>query len=312
MKNLNRIVFLLFALVSVALVAWAIAVGMAAPDSSKIAANAQLINLNDEGVSEPVASTAEGIEELGKVFATQLEEGILTEEGIAEEKLKLENTRTVLVPEYEAKVRAKAEVAAAADAVVAELGEAKKLSRAQKRQLEEATAVQADFKALNDTLNVYKENILVMEENISMSEKANAKAKADADGIVALSTAISANLMWFYFLMVFSICFIIINSIMNLFQNKGGLGKTVLSVCVVVVVIAVSYFLATTHGWADGATLKDAAGDDLGLGTDPATRTVFGPFEYMLADATIWVAYITFAGAALAAIFSAIRGIYKS
>ena len=312
MKNLNRIVFLLFALVSVALVAWAIAVGMAAPDSSKIAANAQLINLNDEGVSEPVASTAEGIEELGKVFATQLEEGILTEEGIAEEKLKLENTRTVLVPEYEAKVLAKAEVAAAADAVVAELGEAKKLSRAQKRQLEEATAVQADFKALNDTLNVYKENILVMEENISMSEKANAKAKADADGIVALSTAISANLMWFYFLMVFSICFIIINSIMNLFQNKGGLGKTVLSVCVVVVVIAVSYFLATTHGWADGATLKDAAGYDLGLGTDPATRTVFGPFEYMLADATIWVAYITFAGAALAAIFSAIRGIYKS
>lgn len=312
MKNLNRIVFLLFALVSVALVAWAIAVGMAAPDSSKIAANAQLINLNDEGVSEPVASTAEGIEELGKVFATQLEEGILTEEGIAEEKLKLENTRTVLVPEYEAKVRAKAEVAAAADAVVAALGEAKKLSRAQKRQLEEATAVQADFKALNDTLNVYKENILVMEENISMSEKANAKAKADADGIVALSTAISANLMWFYFLMVFSICFIIINSIMNLFQNKGGLGKTVLSVCAVVVVIAVSYFLATTHGWADGATLKDAAGYDLGLGTDPATRTVFGPFEYMLADATIWVAYITFAGAALAAIFSAIRGIYKS
>ena len=312
MKNLNRIVFLLFALVSVALVAWAIAVGFAAPDSSKIAGNTALINMNDEGVAEPVASTAEGIEELGKVFATQLEEGILTEEGIAEEKLKLENTRTVLVPEYEAKVRAKAEVAAAADAVVAELGEAKKLSRAQKRQLEEATAVQADFKALNDTLNVYKENILVMEENISMSEKANAKAKADADGIVALSTAISANLMWFYFLMVFSICFIIINSIMNLFQNKGGLGKTVLSVCVVVVVIAVSYFLATTHGWADGATLKDAAGYDLGLGTDPATRTVFGPFEYMLADATIWVAYITFAGAALAAIFSAIRGIYKS
>ena len=123
MKNLNRILFLLIAVVSAALVAWAIAVGVPAPDSSKIAANAQLINLNDEGVSEPVASTAEGIEELGKVFATQLEEGILTEEGIAEEKLKLENTRTVLVPEYEAKVRAKAEVAAAADAVVAELGE---------------------------------------------------------------------------------------------------------------------------------------------------------------------------------------------
>lgn len=312
MKNLNRIVFLLFALVSVALVAWAIAVGFAAPDSSKIAGNTALINMNDEGVAEPVASTAEGIEELGKVFATQLEEGILTEEGIAEEKIKLENTRTVLVPEYEAKVAAKAEVAKAADAVVAELAEVKNLSRAQKTQLEEAKAVQADFKALNDTLNVYKENISVMEENIADSEKANAAAKADAEGIIALSKAINANLLWFYFLLVFAVCVIIIAAVINLFQNAGGLGKTILAVCVVVVVVAVAYFVASTHGWSDGATLKDAAGYDLGLGTDPATRTVFGPFEYMMADASILVTYITFAGAALAAIYSAIRGIYKS
>lgn len=312
MKNLNRIVFLLFALVSVALVAWAIAVGFAAPDSSKIAGNTALINMNDEGVAEPVASTAEGIEELGKVFATQLEEGILTEEGIAEEKIKLENTRTVLVPEYEAKVAAKAEVAKAADAVVAELAEVKNLTRAQKTQLEEAKAVQADFKALNDTLNVYKENISVMEENIADSEKANVAAKADAEGIIALSKAINANLLWFYFLLVFAVCVIIIAAVMNLFQNAGGLGKTILAVCVVVVVVAVAYFVASTHGWSDGATLKDAAGYDLGLGTDPATRTVFGPFEYMMADASILVTYITFAGAALAAIYSAIRGIYKS
>ena len=312
MKNLNRIVFLLFALVSVALVAWAIAVGFAAPDSSKIAGNTALINMNDEGVAEPVASTAEGIEELGKVFATQLEEGILTEEGIAEEKIKLENTRTVLVPEYEAKVAAKAEVAKAADAVVAELAEVKNLSRAQKTQLEEAKAVQADFKALNDTLNVYKEIISVMEENIADSEKANAAAKADAEGIIALSKAINANLLWFYFLLVFAVCVIIIAAVINLFQNAGGLGKTILAVCVVVVVVAVAYFVASTHGWSDGATLKDAAGYDLGLGTDPATRTVFGPFEYMMADASILVTYITFAGAALAAIYSAIRGIYKS
>lgn len=312
MKNLNRIVFLLFALVSVALVAWAIAVGFAAPDSSKIAGNTALINMNDEGVAEPVASTAEGIEELGKVFATQLDEGILTEEGIAEEKIKLENTRTVLVPEYEAKVAAKAEVAKAADAVVAELAEVKNLSRAQKTQLEEAKAVQADFKALNDTLNVYKENISVMEENIADSEKANDAAKAEAEGIIALSKAINANLLWFYFLLVFAVCVIIIAAVINLFQNAGGLGKTILAVCVVVVVVAVAYFVASTHGWSDGATLKDAAGYDLGLGTDPATRTVFGPFEYMMADASILVTYITFAGAALAAIYSAIRGIYKS
>ena len=312
MKNLNRIVFLLFATVSVALVAWAIVVGMAAPDSSKIAGNAQLINLNDEGVAEPVRSTAHGIEELGKVFATQLEEGVLTEEGIADEKLKLENTRTVLVPEYEAKVGAKAEVAKAADAVVAELSEVKRLSAAQKKKLAEAQAVQADFKALNDTLNVYKENIAVMEENIAASEKANAQAQADAANIIALSTAISVNIMWFYFLLVFAFCIIIINTVMNLFQNKGCLGKTLAAICVVAAVIGVSYVLATTHGWADGATLKDAAGYDLGLGTDLATRKVFGPFEYMLADASILVTYITFAGAALAAILSAVRGVFKS
>ena len=312
MKNFNRIVFLLFATVSVALVAWAIVVGMAAPDSSKIAGNAQLINLNDEGVAEPVRSTAHGIEELGKVFATQLDEGVLTEDGIAEEKIKLENTRTVLVPEYEAKVGAKAEVAKAADAVVAELAEVKKLSAAQKKKLTEAQAVQADFKALNDTLNVYKENIAVMEENIAASEKANAQAQADAANIIALSTAISVNIMWFYFLLVFAFCIIIINTVMNLFQNKGGLGKTLVAICVVAAVIGVSYVLASTHGWADGATLKDAAGYDLGLGTDLATRKVFGPFEYMLADASILVTYITFAGAALAAILSAVRGVYKS
>ena len=151
-----------------------------------------------------------------------------------------------------------------------------------------------------------------MEENIADSEKANVAAKADAEGIIALSRAINANLLWFYFLLVFAVCVIIIAAVMNLFQNAGGLGKTILAVCVVVVVVAVAYFVASTHGWSDGATLKDAAGYDLGLGTDPATRTVFGPFEYMMADASILVTYITFAGAALAAIYSAIRGIYKS
>jgi hypothetical protein len=81
---------------------------------------------------------------------------------------------------------------------------------------------------------------------------------------------------------------------------------------VVAVVVGVAYFLARSNGWAEGHTLKDAAGYDLGIGTDPATRTVFGTFEYMMADTSILVTYITFAGAALAAILSAVRGIFKS
>ena len=83
-------------------------------------------------------------------------------------------------------------------------------------------------------------------------------------------------------------------------------------VLVVVGVIAIAYFIASGNGWAEGHTLKDAAGYDLGIGTDLATRKVFGPFEYMMADTSIIVTYITIAGAALAAVFSAIRGIYKS
>ena len=83
-------------------------------------------------------------------------------------------------------------------------------------------------------------------------------------------------------------------------------------VLVVVGVIAIAYFIASGNGWTEGHTLKDAAGYDLGIGTDLATRKVFGPFEYMMADTSIIVTYITIAGAALAAVFSAIRGIYKS
>ena len=124
--------------------------------------------------------------------------------------------------------------------------------------------------------------------------------------------AISINIMWFYFLMVFAICFIVMSAIWNMMLNAGGLKKTILALVVVVVVVAVSYFVASSNGWTEGATLKDAAGYDLGIGTDPATRTVFGTFEYMVADTSILVTYITFAGAALAALFSAIRGIYKS
>ena len=51
----------------------------------------------------------------------------------------------------------------------------KEFTTYQKKKLAEAQAVQADFKALNDTLNVYKENIAVMEENIAASEAAGSK-----------------------------------------------------------------------------------------------------------------------------------------
>ena len=321
MRNIHRYVFLAFALVSVAMVAWAIAAGWNAPDSAKIANSTPLVQQFDaEGNAVnteddqpvPVATASEGIRALGIIFANQLDEGVLTLDAIEAEQEKLNNTVNEVIPAYEQKVSEAREAALEAQTTVEALKAKKSLNSVEKRKLAEAEGVQANFKALNDTLNQHRENVSIMEENIAASIKANEAAQQNGDNMVALGNAIHWNLMWFYFLMVFAVAFIVISALFNLFLNAGGLKKTVLSLVVVAVVVGVAYFLARSNGWAEGHTLKDAAGYDLGIGTDPATRTVFGTFEYMMADTSILVTYITFAGAALAAILSAVRGIFKS
>ncbi len=321
MRNIHRYVFLAFALVSVAMVAWAIAAGWNAPDSAKIANSTPLVQQFDaEGNAVnteddqpvPVETASEGIRALGIIFANQLDEGILTLDAIEAEQEKLANTVNVLIPAYEQKVSDAREAALEAQATIETLKAKKSLNSVEKRKLAEAEGVQANFKALNDTLNQHRENVSIMEENIAASVKANEAAQLNGNNMVALGNAIHWNLVWFYFLMVFAVAFIVLSALFNLFLNAGGLKKTLLSLVVVAVVIGVAYFLARSNGWAEGNTLKDAAGYDLGIGTDPATRTVFGTFEYMMADTSILVTYITFAGAALAAILSAVRGIFKS
>ena len=321
MRNIHRYVFLAFALVSVAMVAWAIAAGWNAPDSAKIAnstplvqqfdADGNAVNTEDDQ-PVPVTSAEDGIRALGIIFANQLDEGVLTLDAIEAEQEKLALTVNELIPSYEQKVSDAREAALEAQSTVEALKAKKSLNSVEKRKLAEAEGVQANFKALNDTLNQHRENVSIMEENIASSIKANEAAQLNGDNMVALGKAIHWNLMWFYFLMVFAVAFIVISAFFNLFLNAGGLKKTVLSLVVVAVVVGVAYFLARSNGWAEGHTLKDAAGYDLGIGTDPATRTVFGTFEYMMADTSILVTYITFAGAALAAILSAVRGIFKS
>ena len=321
MRNIHRYVFLAFALVSVAMVAWAIAAGWNAPDSAKIAnstplvqqfdADGNAVNTEDDQ-PVPVTSAEDGIRALGIIFANQLEEGVLTLDAIEAEQEKLALTVNELIPSYEQKVSDAREAALEAQSTVEALKAKKSLNSVEKRKLAEAEGVQANFKALNDTLNQHRENVSIMEENIAASIKANEAAQLNGDNMVALGKAIHWNLMWFYFLMVFAVAFIVISAFFNLFLNAGSLKKTVLSLVVVAVVVGVAYFLARSNGWAEGHTLKDAAGYDLGIGTDPATRKVFGTFEYMMADTSILVTYITFAGAALAAILSAVRGIFKS
>ena len=81
------------------MVAWAIAAGWNAPDSAKIAnstplvqqfdADGNAVNTEDDQ-PVPVASTSEGIRALGIIFTNQLDEGVLTLNGIEEEKAKLQ------------------------------------------------------------------------------------------------------------------------------------------------------------------------------------------------------------------------------
>ena len=321
MRKIHSYVFLAFALVSIAMVAWAIAAGWNAPDSAKIANSTPLVQQYDadgfavnteDDQPVPVSTTEDGIRALGIIFTNQLGEGILTWDAIEAEQEKLAMTVNELVPAYEQKVSDAREAALEAQATVEALKAKKALNAAEKRKLAAAEGIQANFKALNDTLNQHRENVAIMEENIAASIKANEEAKANGENMVALANAIHWNLMWFYFLMVFAIAFIIMSAFFNLFLNAGGLKKTLLSLVVVVAIVAIAYVVANGNGWAEGHTLKDAAGYDLGIGTDPATRTVFGTFEYMIADTSILVTYITFAGAALAAVLSAVRGIFKS
>lgn len=302
MKTLRLIVISILAIVSVGVAAWTIAVGVKAP--AKIANNTPLV--------QNVKTTEEGIEKLGKIFESQIGDDMLDQEGIKAEQEKLNKTINEHIPAYEAKVAAKEDAKAKAEAELAMLGELKSLNAKQKKQLKEAEAVVADYKATVDTLNIYKSNVDIMKGNIENSIKANDEAKVNAENVIALSNAVSSTMFWAYALVGILVFLIFVSWILGMIQNPKSLVKTLLFGLIAAVVVGVAYFVASTHGWADGETLKDAAGYDLGIGTDPATRKVFGTFEYMISDTSIIIAYIVGGGALVAALFSVIRGYFKS
>ena len=316
MKNINKILFILIAAVSVGLMGYAIYVGMSAPESSKIASNMALVQKfdengevvnNEKGEPVPVQTTAEGIEALKTVFATQYkngDDGILYGESLEEAKAKLEQTKNTTIPELEAKIEAERAAYEAAKEVVAN-------KRASKKQLEEANKTVEAFVKMEADLKTHKDNVVAWTENIPASEAAIAQAEVDGQAVEALAKAVSYNIMWVYFLMVFAVAFMVLNAIMNMFQNPASMIKTAVSVVVVLAVIGIAYFIAQSHGWNEGAFIKDAAGLPLGIGAEP-NRVVFGAFEYMISDVCILVTYIAFVGAALATLYTAIRGSFKS
>ena len=219
-----------------------------------------------------------------------------------------------------------AEVDGRADyaATYEELAAAKALNAAQKRELAAVKAVVAVYQKLLNDRKTALDNETAFESNLPMLKDAIAQAEVDQHAVVNLSKVISYNIYWLYFLMVFAIVFVVVGFILNFFQNSGNIVKTIASVVVVIAVVAAAYFISQSHGWVDGTVLYvtnevglpmlDAAGEPIpfGLGNDPETRTVFGAFEYRIADISIWITYLAFIGAALAAVFSSVRGIFKS
>ena len=308
MKIFRLIVVILLAAGSALTVGMAVLDGMKAPESSKITNSTPLV--------QNVATVEEGIEKLGDVFAEQIGEDMLTEEGIVEEQAKLEETTTVHIPAYEAKVADKQAGYDAAQQAIAQLGELKTLNGRQKKQLKDAEAVVADYKATADTLQIYRDNVKIMEDNIAASIKANADAKVNGENAVALASSVSNTIYWCYALLACILIIAVISACADLFINfaqnwKKALVKMIVGVVLVGAIGAIAYFVAKGHGWADGNTLKDAAGYDLGLGTDPATRDVFGATDYMISDVSLIVCYIVAGGAILSAVLSVITGFFK-
>jgi hypothetical protein len=307
MKVFRIIVSILLAVGSVAVIGLAVLRGMDAPEGKKITDATPLV--------QNVATTEEGIEKFGNEISMMIGDDMLTREEIEAEQAKLQETETVHIPAYEAKVAEKKAAAEAAEATIKELGD-KNLNARQKKERAAAEAVVADFKATNDTLEIYKNNVVIMKENIAASIEANDVAKAQGEGAAALATSVSNTIYWCYALFAIILIIAIISACADLFisfaQNwKKALIKLVAGLAILGAVAAIAYFVTKSHGWEDGRTLKDAAGYDLGLGTDPATREVFGANDYAIADFSLIICYIVAGAAILSAVISVIIGFFK-
>lgn len=209
-------------------------------------------------------------------------------------------------------------------ATLDELLGAKAINAAQKRQLNGIKATIAEYQKLTNERKTALDNETAYEANLPMLKEAIAQAQLDQQSIMKLGKVVFYNLVWLEILMGFAILLVFVGFVLNFAQNSGGIGKTIASAAIVVAVVGVAYFISTSHGWLDGVVLYvtngvgqpmlDAAGEPIpfGLGNDPETRSVFGATDYMIADVSIWITYLAFAGAALAALYSSVRGIFKS
>lgn len=257
-----------------------------------------------KGVQEQVKAANEAIEAKKGEFEPAKK--------LVEEMCAVANTKLVVAEGREDYVATLEEVLAS-----------KAINAAQKRELNGVKAtIEAYQKLMNDRKTAL-DNETAYEANIPMLKTAIEEAQADQQSIMKLGKAVYFNLLWLEILMGLAILLVIAGFALNFAQNAGGIGKTIAATVVVVVSVGLAYFIATSHGWLDGVVLYvtngvgqpmlDAAGEPIpfGIGNDPESRSVFTATDYMIADVSIWITYLAFAGAAVAALYSSVRGIFK-
>ncbi|HJI19888.1 hypothetical protein [Alistipes sp.] len=108
--------------------------------------------------------------------------------------------------------------------------------------------------------------------------------------------AISLNLLWGYFLLVFAVLSALFCALLGMIKNPAGIKGTIVSLALIIVVIGVAYFIARGH------TIEipniEAGG-------------YFGHSETLLTDTSILVTYVALIGAFLTAVGTEIYGAFK-
>ncbi|WP_418425117.1 hypothetical protein [Alistipes sp.] len=108
--------------------------------------------------------------------------------------------------------------------------------------------------------------------------------------------AISVNLIWGYFLVVFAVAAAIFCAIFGMIQNPAGIKGTILSLGLIIVIVGVAYFISAGHT----VQIPDLANND-----------VFGHGETVLTETSIIVTYVAMVAAFVTAVVTEIWGAFK-
>lgn len=108
--------------------------------------------------------------------------------------------------------------------------------------------------------------------------------------------AISANLMWGYFLLVFAVAAAIFCAVFGMAQNPAGIKGTMLSLALIVVIVGVAYFISAGH------TVQIP---------DLANNSVFDHGATVLTETSILVTYVALVATIVTAVVTEIWGAFK-